>query len=236
MLGLLGIGVYNALQYMALRTSTPLNVTLIASSIPVWTMLIGALVYGVIPRRAQLVGATLSLSGVALVLSRGEFSSLRNIQFVEGDLLVLLAILGWSFYSWMLVRPPAHMRGEQRPDWNWAEFLLAQCLFGVGWALGSVAVGEAIVPSAAIQWSWLLALGILYMAIGPSIVAYRVCALALTEAGPTLAAIFYNLNPVFAAILSALVIGEWPQPYHGAAFVLILAGIVVSSRATAKSA
>ena len=29
-LGLIGVGAYNALQYMALRTSTPLNVTLIA--------------------------------------------------------------------------------------------------------------------------------------------------------------------------------------------------------------
>ena len=31
-LGLIGVGVYNALQYMALKTSTPVNVTLIASS------------------------------------------------------------------------------------------------------------------------------------------------------------------------------------------------------------
>ena len=27
----------------------------------------------------------------------------------------LLAILGWSFYSWMLARPPASMRGKARP-------------------------------------------------------------------------------------------------------------------------
>ena len=73
-LGLIGVGAYNALQYMALRTSTPLNVTLIASSSPVWTMLIGALAYGVIPTRLQLAGAVLSLSGVALVLSRGDLS------------------------------------------------------------------------------------------------------------------------------------------------------------------
>jgi hypothetical protein len=35
LLGLLGVGMYNSLQYMALKTSTPLNVTLVASSIPV---------------------------------------------------------------------------------------------------------------------------------------------------------------------------------------------------------
>ena len=99
LLGLLGIGAYNALQYMALRTSTPLNVTLIASSSPVWTMLIGALAYGVIPTRLQLAGAVLSLSGVALVLSRGDLTALADVRLVQGDLLMLLAILGWSFYS-----------------------------------------------------------------------------------------------------------------------------------------
>ena len=40
-LGVLGVGTYNAMQYLALQTSTPLNVTLIGSSVPVWMMLVG---------------------------------------------------------------------------------------------------------------------------------------------------------------------------------------------------
>ena len=34
LLGLLGVGLYNSLQYLALQTSTPINVTLVASSTP----------------------------------------------------------------------------------------------------------------------------------------------------------------------------------------------------------
>lgn len=41
LLGLLGIGLYNALQYLALQSSTPINVTLVASGMPVWMMLTG---------------------------------------------------------------------------------------------------------------------------------------------------------------------------------------------------
>ena len=37
LLGLLGVGTYNSLQYLALQTSTPVNVTLVSSSMPVWT-------------------------------------------------------------------------------------------------------------------------------------------------------------------------------------------------------
>lgn len=236
LLGLFGVGAYNALQYMALRTSSPVNVTLIASSSPIWIMLIGALAYGVRPRGMQLIGAALSLAGVALVLSRGDPAWLMHIQLVQGDLLVLLAIIGWSIYSWMLARPPAHMTGKSRPGWNWAEFLLAQCVFGVCWAVTAACLGDLIAPSAPAQWSWPLLLTILFMAVGPSIVAYRLWGLAVVEAGPEMAVIFYNLTPLFAALLSAAVIGEWPKPYHGLAFALIVAGILVSSRSIPKPA
>jgi len=41
---------------------------------------------------------------------------------------------------------------------------------------------------------------------------------------------FANLTPLFAAVMSALVLGDAPRVYHAAAFVLIVGGIVVSSR------
>ncbi len=69
-LGLIAVGAYNALQYVALRTSAPLNITLIASIAPIWTMIIGAVTYGVRPVRVQVVGAMFSLAGVAVVLAR----------------------------------------------------------------------------------------------------------------------------------------------------------------------
>ena len=61
------MGSYNALQYLALDTSTPINVTLIAASSPLWMMLIGALLTTA-PSRAPVAGALLSLAGVLLVL------------------------------------------------------------------------------------------------------------------------------------------------------------------------
>ena len=51
LLGLVGVGSYNALQYLAVQTSTPLNVTLIAASVPVWMLLVGRCFYGEHPTR-----------------------------------------------------------------------------------------------------------------------------------------------------------------------------------------
>lgn len=72
LVGLLGVGAYNALQYVALTTSTPINVTLIAASMPLWMLLIGALFFAERPQRGQMIGAALSLAGVAVVLGRGD--------------------------------------------------------------------------------------------------------------------------------------------------------------------
>jgi drug/metabolite transporter (DMT)-like permease len=228
-LGLLGVGSYNALQYLALNTSTPLNVTLIASSSPVWMLLFGALFYGEKVGPRQWAGAALSIVGVLFVLARGSLQALLQIRLVAGDVYILAAIAMWALYSWQLARPPESMRGAMRPDWNWAEFLLAQVLFGLLWA--SLAAGvEAQVAPVPIAWSFGLIAAWLFIAIGPSIVAYRCWGLGIAEAGPAAAAFFSNLTPVFAALLSAALLGEWPQWFHGAAFALIVAGIVVSSK------
>jgi drug/metabolite transporter (DMT)-like permease len=44
------------------------------------------------------------------------------------------------------------------------------------------------------------------------------------------ASFFANLTPLFAAVLSALLLGDMPHLYHAAAFALIVTGIVFSSR------
>jgi drug/metabolite transporter (DMT)-like permease len=226
--GLLGMGCYNALQYQALHSSTALNVTLIAASLPVWMLAVGALLYRVWPTRRQLAGALLSLGGVALVISRGHLERLAQVQFVRGDLLMLLAVLTWAFYSWLLARPPAHMQGERRPDWDWSALLMAQMLFGLAFSWASAGAEQAIgVPP--VRWGWPMAAALVYVAVGPSLIAYRCWGLGVAQAGPTLAAFFGNLTPVFAALMSAALLGEWPAWFHGAAFALIAAGIIVSS-------
>lgn len=231
LLGLLGVGVYNALQYMALRTSTPLNVTLIASSIPLWMMAVGALAFRVRPTRRDMLAAALSLLGVAVVLTRGELQALARVQLVAGDVLMLAATACWASYSWLLARPPPSMRGAERPAWNWAEFLLLQIGFGLLWSGAAVAVEQGVLGgSQPVRWSWALAAALAYVALFPSVLAYRAWGIGVSGAGPALAALFSNLTPVFAALISGAVLGLWPQPYHIAAFALIVASIAVSAR------
>lgn len=225
LLGLLGVGLYNALLYLALQTSTPINVTLVGSSMPVWMLALGALFFGVAVTRRQLAGAALSMAGVLLVLCRGEWAQLLSLRLVPGDLLMLLATISWSLYSWLLVRTsePASLRGD------WAAFLAGQMVFGLAWTGAFASVEWAMAPPP-ITWGWPLAAALLFIAIGPALMAYRCWGIGVQRAGPTVGGFFTNLTPLFAALMSAAFLGEAPHAYHAVAFVLIVGGIVVSSR------
>src|SRR3989344_1818920 len=110
------------LQYMALQTSTPINVTLVGSSMPVWMLAVGALFFGATVTRRQLLGALLSMCGVLLVLSRGDWSAFLMAQMVFG--------LAWSGsfagVEWAM--------GHTHIAWGWP--LIA--------ALAFIAVGPAV--------------------------------------------------------------------------------------------
>lgn len=225
LLGLLGVGCYNALQYLALQTSTPLNVTLVASSMPLWMLALGALCFDARVTRPQLLGAMLSMAGVAVVLSRGQWQQLLALRLVAGDLFMLLATLCWAWYSWLLSRRAEPNAIRQ----DWAAFLMAQVVLGLAWS-GLFTAGEWALTDARIVWGWPLAAALAFVAVGPAVLAYRCWGLGVQRAGPAVAGFFSNLTPLFAALMSALFLGESPQPFHALAFALIVGGIVVSSR------
>jgi drug/metabolite transporter (DMT)-like permease len=225
LLGLAGIGMYNSLQYLALQSSTPINVTLVASGMPVWMMLVGRLFFGAPVRRRQMAGAALSIVGVLVVLCRGDVHQLLGLRLVAGDLYMILATIAWSFYSWMLLQPKdsPELRGD------WAAFLATQVVYGLLWS-GLFTGIEWSVGAPAIAWSGKLAAALLFVAAGPAVLAYALWGAGIRRAGPGIGAFFVNLTPLFAALLSSAFLGELPHAYHALAFALIVGGIVVSSR------
>lgn len=228
-LGILGIGCYNGLLYLALKTSSPLNVTLVGSSMPIWMLLIGRIWFGTAISGRQTLGAVLSVLGVAVVLSRGSLQQLLNFHLVPGDFFILLATVVWSVYSWLLARSNHTMQGQESVRSDWAAFLMAQLVFGLAWSALMLG-GEAAVGAAYLEPSWGLAAAMLFIVLGPAILAYRCWGEGVRLAGPATAGFFGNLIPLFTALLSIPVLGDVPQLYHMAAFALIVGGIVVSSR------
>ncbi|MEI8159340.1 MAG: DMT family transporter [Burkholderiales bacterium] len=225
-LALLSTSGYNALLYLALNTSTPINVTLVGAITPVWMLLIGRLFFGTPISGRQVIGAVLSIGGVVLVLCRGQWELLMGFHLVAGDLYVLLASVGWAYYSWMLAHPTAES-ASLRADW--AAFLLGQIVFGLGWSVMFTAA-EWTLTEVRLQWGWPLVSALIFIAVGPAVLAYRAWGAGVSRAGPAVAGFFINLTPLFTAVLSSAFLGEAPQLFHALAFALIVSGIVLSSR------
>jgi drug/metabolite transporter (DMT)-like permease len=160
-----------------------------------------------------------------VVLSRGDFEQLLQVSFVVGDIYILLATLCWALYSWLLMQrnEPDEIRG------NWALFLMAQVIFGLGWA-GMFTGAEWALTDAHIVWGPALFAALAFVSVGPAVLAYRCWGLGVQTAGPAVAGFFSNLTPLFAAIMSTLFLGDMPKTYHALAFALIVSGILVSSR------
>lgn len=129
----------------------------------------------------------LSVAGVVLVLSRGSWEQLLALRLVPGDLYMVAATISWSFYSWLLVRTsePRELRGD------WAAFLMAQMIFGLGWS-GAFAGVEWSLGATQITWGWPLAAGLAFIAVGPAILAYRFWGVAAQRAGPVVGGVFHQ--------------------------------------------
>ncbi|QTC00355.1 DMT family transporter [Alcaligenes sp. SORT26] len=224
-LGLLGIGIYNALQYLALQSSSPINVTLVNASLPFWMLVIGRLFFKSTVNGRQLIGGLMSLLGVILVLTRADWHELIAFRFVAGDVYMVIATIAWAVYSWML----STRRHEGAIAETWATVVMAQVFFGLIWS-GAFAAMEWKFTDWHIDWSWALLLAILYVGTGPALVALRCWGVAVQRVGAATAGFFVNLMPVFAALMSVFILGDTPKPYHAAAFLLIVGGIYVSSR------
>ena len=221
LIGPLGVGAYNTLQYLALQTSTPMATSLIASSSPVFILALGAWVFGERTRGAQWLGAALSVAGVLIVLARGDPGNLAQLAFVPGDLIMLVANLTWTLYTWLL--------RKHRPDVPFAPLLLAQMAIGIC-AIAPFAALEAALSPARIVWSTGAVGAMLYMAIFPSLLAYWCWDVGVRRAGAVIPVYFANMTPVFAALLSMLLLAEAPRPYHAIALLLIVGGIHLASR------
>ncbi len=221
MMGFLGMTCYNSFQYLALTTTSPINTSLIGSSGPVFSLLLGVLLFGERVRGAQVAGAAISLVGVAWVMMRGDPTRLADIDFERGDLYMLLATLCWALYTWLVRR--------KRPAMPMGALLLVQICFGLIAAVPPL-LYESATTSIVITLDWHLVAVVAYISLVASLFAYFCWDKGVARAGAQLPMFFQNLSPVFAALIASVTIGELPHAFHVIGLAFILAGIVLASR------
>lgn len=226
--GFWGITCYNALQYLALTTSNPINTSLIGSSAPVFILLLGRLLFGAAIGARSACGAALSVAGVAWVMLGGRLDGLDAVHFVRGDLFMLAGTCAWSIYTWLLKRHPSRLPTDV--------LLCAQIVAGLGWSLPFMLAEHAWGGYAPMAIDWKTAAIVGYIGIFPSLVAFFCWQTAVSRTSPQQPIFFMNLTPIFTVLLSVVMLGVAPQPYHAVGLALILAGIFLARQGGARPA
>jgi drug/metabolite transporter (DMT)-like permease len=220
LLGLLGIGTFNALLYSGLQFTTATNALLLQAAIPAVVVLLDRVLFGVRSSLWQSVGVGCSILGVVAIVFEGDPGAALRLHFGLGDVLILLAVVVWAIYTVFL---------RQRPQVSPVSFVAATFFFGVV-AMAPLAVWEQA-HGAQIHWNAGVAAAIAYVALLPSLLSYFIFNWAAGVVGPARAGQAITMMPLFGALMSAGLLGERLQPYHFAGMALIVAGIALSALA-----
>ena len=98
-LGFTGCCLCSIFPYVAGKTTTVLNMSLIYTSSSIFIVILSTFFYKEKINFLQGIGFLLAFIGVLVVISNGKFSTFLNLNFVEGDIWILGAAISWALYS-----------------------------------------------------------------------------------------------------------------------------------------
>src|SRR5947209_4058452 len=214
---LLGVVLNQFLFLKGLELSTVVNATIIGTAIPVFTLLVGALLgFEKLNARAA-VGTVIAAAGVVYLVDplRADFSG--------GKALGNLLLVGNSFVygAYIAISQDVFRRYGALTAMTW--------VFAFG-CIATVPVGGYHLSQVPLQnLGWVTWLSVAYIILIPTVGAYYLNAWALERVAPSTVAIYIYLQPFIAFALAPLVLGADEQwgPRTWVAAALIFAGVAV---------
>ena len=216
LLGLFGIASFNTLLYTAAHSTTAINIALTQSVMPVIIVSISFVLFRDRITRIQIFAIILCTLGAGYIVIHGDWHRLLQLEFVIGDLIMLLAVSLYALYSVLL---------RKRPDIKPMSFLTTT--FAVGVVLLLPLYLWERQTAAPLELTQPVILSLLYVSLCPSILAYLFWNQGIHEIGANQAGLYINLIPLFASLLAVLFLDERFQSYHFVGIILITSGLLL---------
>jgi drug/metabolite transporter (DMT)-like permease len=215
---LLGLILNQWLFVRGLSLTTAINATLLSTTIPVFTLLVGMLLRTDRATLRRLVGIALAASGVIYLIgpTRSEFSSLTR----AGDLLIVINSVCYGAY--IAVSKDLVKRYSALTVITWTFIVACVATVPVGvFSLSRISLADITVG----VW-----IKILFIILVPTVGAYYLNAWALARVPPSTVAVYIYLQPLIAFVLAPLVLGERLSWRAAIASLFIFAGVLVVTR------
>jgi drug/metabolite transporter (DMT)-like permease len=217
---LFGIAIFNTLLYVAGHYSPAINLALIGTTTsPVISIILAAFFLRESLHWPQILGVLLSLAGILLLLSRGDWNNLASFHFQKGDGWILLAALCFAIYNILVKIKPATLSPL---SFLFLIFFLGSLFLFPIWLMEKS-------HSTPMQWSGSIWLIIGYLGIGASALAYLCWNAAIARLGAGRTALFGNLIPLFSSMEAVWLLNEsfsWLQIISG---LIVIGGILLAN-------
>ncbi|MFT9597858.1 DMT family transporter [Mesobacillus sp.] len=210
-MGVTGVALFQALQFMALEKTSATNVGLI-STLNMFS--IAAFSFFFLKEKInklQFLTMILSLFGVLLVLSKGNMNLLFSLQFNKGDLYMMAAVGMWGIYSvsskWAMTTVTPMMS------------ILYSGIFGL-----LVLLPFSIKDFTVTNLNSSFMQGILYTGLVSTVICMVLWNIGVNKLGLSTSGLFLNFNPIFTAVLAFAFLGENMTWIQAAGSVIVIAG------------
>ncbi len=213
-LGLLGMVLNQSLGYYAGLTTTATNMSLITALVPLLSIFIAVPLLGKRLSTLSIIGAVISITGLAYMLGSGDLLFMLDQPVTQGDGLMVIAATVYATYCVLLKR-------WKMPLSSW-QLIYMQGLFSVVMLCPLWLTSQSLLPTT--ESLPLIA----YAAVGASIIAPWMWVKAIDLIGAESSAMFMNLLPVVAASLAALFLDEKLQSYHLLGGIMVISGVMLA--------
>lgn len=214
LLGLLGVFLNQVLFIVGLQFTTATNAAILMPSIPVFAVAVAAALGIESVGWRRLLGIALAVAGALVVLGPARLATSSSLAL--GNLLILLNCL--SYATFLVLQRPLLERLPWRTTIAWS------FVFGGAGVLAVASFDLARLEPASIASStWA---GLAYIVALPTVFSYAVNTWAVKRSSPSTAATYTTAQPLFAATLASLFLGETLGWREGAGFLLIAAGLL----------
>jgi drug/metabolite transporter (DMT)-like permease len=193
-LGLTGVSLLYAVQFMALKLTTAINASILINSSVLFIALFSIFLLSekITPIRA--LGILVGMVGISLVLSNGKLNFFSGSTFA-GDLLMIFDGFLWAIYT--IVGKSLLSRHDADALTAWA------FLTGIITLVPFLAFEGIQIPVMMLSWA-----SILFLSILCSFVAYLIWYKALEMEDASKVAIYIYLIPFFTAIMAFFILNE----------------------------
>lgn len=213
-LAVLGVSLANTLLYYAAYSTGAINMGLLSATGPLFILLFSCWILRESLQLRKIIGSGIAICGILLLITHGNLWQLSAVHFAIGDILMLLMLASVGIFTVLSKKQPDGMPSSV--------FLFYAFVIGVLPIIPAYFMVEtrAVADYSLADWGELLFLG-----MGPSLIAFVTWNYAIQKLGPSVVGIIYFSVPVFVALLAVFGLGEEFAWYHLVGMGILAIGV-----------